>query len=805
MPRAFARNATCARRGRGATSVPEAVSSGLGRNGPWLQNAWLRLETRQDDASISPIALAGAFRPAQRALAFVRPVDRPPLTFGRSDYDAGPYEDKLGRGRRLTLYTSILSRGVTLRREIILYDAHPYCVTRVGVTNDGRQPFAIASLHAFTTPTEGRGKLKLAAKPDDWRIYRNGWQSWSPTMSLGGRDRDVQNRPPELAPEVPEEGTGRFASDDVGVLFDPVSSRSLLAGVISARDFVSQVIVDAPSRSFDARCQADGLAVEPGDTMWSERFLIDLVGHPNEQLERYGDALGREMGARVAARTPAGWCSWYYFYTTVTEDDVVRNLQFLEQHRRELPIDTVQIDDGYQADIGDWLSVNEKFPRGMEWLAGEIKRAGYTPGLWLAPFLLAESSQTYAGHPDWVIRRADGEPAVAIQNWQRDSYGLDTTHPEAREWLTSLFRSICEGWGYDYVKIDFLFGAAIAGRRDDQETTRVRAYRAGLDAIRAGVGSERFILGCGSLMAPSVGYFDGNRIGPDVAPYWRFLTSEERMSPKPRARRPDDQLSAETAIRSTLARSWMHGRLWANDPDCLLVRTDRTKLSLDETRTLASVIGLSGGMMLSSDDLDKLPRERIELISMLLPVLPRSAVPADLLERDMPERFELEFERGYDPLRLVGMFNFGEEARDLTIPLPPGRWHAFELWEERYRGVVEGRLEFALVPERSCRVVALRPDDETPRIVGTTAHIGVGALDVTHSEYDDATLTLRMGIGAAGRRERRVFASTAGLAVVEARFAGSALPVIERSGHVYVELLVEAAGELVVRFEARKK
>ena len=51
----------------------------------------------------------------------------------------------------------------------------------------------------------------------------------------------------------------------------------------------------------------------------------------------------------------------------------------------------------------------------------------------------------------------------------------------------------------------------------------------------------------------------------------------------------------------------MHGRLWANDPDCLLVRTDRTKLTLDETRTLASAIGLSGGMMLSSDDLDKVP------------------------------------------------------------------------------------------------------------------------------------------------------------------------------------------------------
>ena len=120
------------------------------------------------------------------------------------------------------------------------------------------------------------------------------------------------------------------------------------------------------------------------------------------------------------------------------------------------------------------------------------------------------------------------------------------------------------------------------------------------------------------------------------------------------------------------------------------MRTDRTKLTLDETRTLASAIGLSGGMMLSSDDLEKVPPERLELISMLLPPLPRSADPVDLMERDMPERYEIAFEREFDPLRVVGLFNFADETRDLVLPLPPGRWHAFELWEERYRGVVEG-------------------------------------------------------------------------------------------------------------------
>ena len=750
---------------------------------------------------MSVVGLGGAFRPTDRALAYVDLVDGAPLLFERPDYNVQSHEDRLGRGRLLTLTSTLARRGVVLRREIALYDDQPFCVTRVGVTNQGGAPLPIAALHAFTTPDEGRGRLQLAAKQDDWRVYRHGWQSWSPTMSFGGAEHDLKSRPAEMAPELPETDAGRFASDDVGVLFDPTTGRAMLAGAVTARDLLSQVSVDAGRRSFDTRSLADGVAIAPGETLWSERFAIDVVGHPNEQLARYGEALGREMGARVPERTPAGWCSWYYFYTTVTEDDVIRNLRFLEQHRRELPIDTVQIDDGYQADIGDWLTVNEKFPRGMGWLASEIKSAGYTPGLWVAPFLLSESSRTYAEHPEWVTRAADGSAAIANHNWLHDNYGLDGTHPDARRWLEELFREICDGWGYDYVKIDFLFGAALAGKRQDASATRVRAYRAALAAVRAGVGPERFILGCGSLMAPSVGYFDGNRVGPDVAPFWRFMTRDERSRPEGKRRTPDDPLSAETAIRNTLTRSWMHGRLWANDPDCLLVRTDGTKLSLEETQTLAAAIGLSGGMMLSSDDLDKVPAERIDLISMLLPTLPRSAVPVDLMERDMPERFELAFDRAFDPLRVVGLFNFGDEARDLTLPLPPGHWHVFELWEERYRGVVEGEVTFALVAPHASRVVSLRPAGSVPCVVGSTAHVGGGTLDITSQSWDETNRTLTVGLAPAGRAKRKIFAWTDGREA-RGRLNGADISVQEANGVSVVEVTVHEAAELELLVDA---
>lgn len=776
--------------------MPGGVESGLGRNGPWLQNDWLRIETRQDDGSISPVALAGGFRPTERAVASVDLVDGTSLTFARGDYDVQAYSDLLGSGRALTLISRDARSGATLRREIVLYDSRPLAALRVGITNERREPIRIAAMHVFATPEAGRGRLQLQAKAADLRVYRHGWQSWSPTMSFGGTQMDVQSAPPILSAEPPQREPGRFASDDVSVLYDPALDRSMLAGAISARDMLTQVLIDAPSRAIDVRCLGDGRPVAPGETVWSERIAIDVCGAPLEQLDRYGEALGREMGARVPDRAPSGWCSWYYYYTTVSEDDVVKNLRALESLRRMLPVDTFQIDDGYQADIGDWLTVNEKFPRGMAWLAGEIKAAGYTPGLWLAPFLLAESSRTFSEHADWIVRSDDGTPAFAIGNWQRNNWALDGTHPGALAWLGELFGEICDVWGYDYVKIDFLYAAALAGRRHDPDATRVQAYRRALAKVREAVGEQRFILGCGSLMAPSVGVFDGNRIGLDVAPFWRNLTSEERTRPQVRARRPDDGLSAEGALRNTLTRLWMDRRLWSNDPDCVLVRTDRTKLTLEETRTLVSVIGLSGGMMLVSDDLQQLPADRRDLLSMLLPVLPHAATPEDLMQRDMPERLVYRYERGGEHHLTVALCNFDDIAKDMTYALPPGRWHAFELWSERYLGVREGAVTFTLVEPHGCRVIALRAETSAPCVVGTNAHIGVGVVDIAAERFADGALAV--DLAAAGEARRRVW--VAGGEVTAATFGATAMNVQPAGNAFVLDVDVEAGRELIVRF-----
>ena len=125
---------------------------------------------------------------------------------------------------------------------------------------------------------------------------------------------------------------------------------------------------------------------------------------------------------------------------------------------------------------------------------------------------------------------------------------------------------------------------------------RAQRLRVGLDAVRAGAGEGAFLLGCGCPLGAAVGVVDGMRIGTDVAPRWRA---------EPGIRIPgiEETLpSTRSAVRSVLARAWMHRRLWLNDPDCLMARRRDTELSLEEARTLAIAIAATGGMLVFSDD-----------------------------------------------------------------------------------------------------------------------------------------------------------------------------------------------------------
>jgi alpha-galactosidase len=502
--------------------------------------------------------------------------------------------------------------------------------------------------------------------------------------------------------------------------------------------------VDAHARRLSAISYADGVSVEPGASLASERLLVDVSGPPLESLARYGQALARQMGARSWPHVPTGWCSWYYYWWNIDEDKILTNLDFLAEHRRELPVEYVQVDDGYQAGIGDWTTVNEKFPHGLAWLAQRIHEKGFKAGLWLAPFVVGAKSSLHRDHPDWIVRSPDGEPVIALNNWGQDCYGLDCTHPGAQAWLRRTIETVAREWGFDYLKLDFLFGATVDGVRRDPQATRAQAYRRGLEILRRAAG-ERLMMACIAPVGATIGLFEACRIGPDVSPAWRM--------PWPGA--PLCAPGTENALRTVLARHWMHGNLWLNDPDCLLLRDSETALTLDETRFLATVIALSGGTVFLSDNLPKLPPERLQIASLLLPPYGRPARPLDLMDRFPPSVLRLDVERPFERWWLQGVLHWSDSPADVTAPLPSEPVHVVDLWEERYFGVQQGQITFQRMAPHSAKLLALRSARAEPQVVSSTFHFSQGAVEIEDARFDPVAmaLTVRLRRPARGQGE----------------------------------------------------
>jgi alpha-galactosidase len=455
------------------------------------------------------------------------------------------------------------------------------------------------------------------------RFLRHGWQSWSFT---GARVLDDRGEPEfrsgpwlrgmhHAVDAPPPDREGWHESDLVTAVGAAHSGPTCLVGVLErGRSFgVVYARRDGEAVRVEVELRFD-VALAAGEGRELEPVRVALGVDASRLLEEYAEAHGRSAGARTVQPFLAGWCSWYHFFQHVTEEDVRRNLEALAASRETIPVDVVQIDDGYQRAVGDWLECNQKFPRGLRPLAAEIRAAGFTPGIWTAPFCVVSESRLFEAGRDWLLR-SDGDLFRALPHpvWAADGwvFALDTTRPEVGEHLRGLFRELVE-MGFSYLKLDFLYAVAMRAEARDPQATRAERLRRGLAAIRAGAGEEAFLLGCGCPLGAAVGVVDGMRVGPDVAPSWL---------PDPRGQVPGLEEvvpSTRSAVRNVLARAWMHRRLWLNDPDCLMARSDGTQLTRAERRTLAATIAATGGMVLISDDLPALSeRDRAHLCETL--------------------------------------------------------------------------------------------------------------------------------------------------------------------------------------------
>jgi alpha-galactosidase len=452
------------------------------------------------------------------------------------------------------------------------------------------------------------------------RIFRNGYQSWSASdIATFGTDRDPSSHADNPFFQGAHHADARTCSNEyelrsewVTVIGDD-SDEKLLVGFLGSGNHDGTLRLThgvEGDTELEAEAFLGDIELAPGESRQLDPIVFERGTDEHALLATWADEVAEKAKARNTAPFQVGWCSWYHYFDRVTEHDVRANLALAAEY----PFDVFQIDDGYQAAIGDWLDTNEKFPSGLPALAAAFKDAGYRPGIWLAPFLAAPDSRLAREHPDWIAQFRPGKPLKAWLNpsWGGLMHALDTSNPAVLDHLESLARALNE-MGFTYLKLDFTFAPSLDGIWHDTSKTPAQRVRAGFDAIRRGAGEDAFILGCGVPLAHVVGVVDANRIGPDVAPLWEPSPETEVVKGYLRT-----QPSTKYAKDATRLRAFMHRRLWLNDPDCLMLRTKQTRLTEEQVREWARTVGESGGMVLVSDDLSLLDQDAKTLLGEVL-------------------------------------------------------------------------------------------------------------------------------------------------------------------------------------------
>jgi len=461
-------------------------------------------------------------------------------------------------------------------------------------------------------------------------------------------------------------------------------------------------------------------------TDWAVLAPIDI--DDPDPLAFYLDIVAHEHRVKGFRSLPVGWCSWYQFYSKVTEAQLKSNFLAMIDLKDKLPLKLFQIDDGYQSQVGDWLNFKPTFPRVVKDIVHQCKKAGMIPGIWLAPFIIHRGSNLYKQHPEWILRSRRGCPVSAGFGWNSFTSALDLTHPDALEYATHVVDVAAHQWGFPYLKLDFLYAAAVRGKYKDETRTRAQVLRQGLERIREAAGKETFLLGCGVPIGSAIGIFDSVRIGADVLeswkPKWFGISAIFRNEP--------NMPAARNSIQNILTRAPLHRRWWINDPDCLLVRPNMD-LTLGEVQSLATAIAMTGGSFFLSDDLPSLPEERIRLAACLLPLMDRRPWIIDWLDESTPSRLRIDLQNHTGKWYLLAQFNWLDVPIEVSLlpsdfHLPDDTYWSCSFWDEKINHHPKGQaLLHQQIPPHAVVLLSVRQSlNNFPQYLGSDLHISQG-------------------------------------------------------------------------------
>lgn len=378
-----------------------------------------------------------------------------------------------------------------------------------------------------------------------------------------------------------------------------------LYGSRSERNGFTIFAVDMKNDKFIIRKDVEGLHLKAGQTY--EIFDIATIeGDMDDVMDKYFfDFVGCK---KPEIKHLSGYTSWYNYFQNISEEIIIRDLNGLDRASEEVNI--FQVDDGYQQAVGDWLLTDEKkFPKGMKYIADEIHKKGYKAGIWLAPFSAQVSSKIAKEHPDWLLRHnRNGKKMLGCQGWG-GAYTLDIYNEEVRAYIMEVFDTVLNVWGFDMVKLDFLYSQCIEPRNGK---TRGEIMCDGVDLLREACG-DKWILGCGVPIGACMGIFDACRISCDASKNWKFKLEKgiDVNALVASIRINCENPSSQNAIINTVFRNHLDGRAFCNDPDVFFLRDININYTWEQKVLHGKINSVCGNVLFVSDNAGDFDDERI--------------------------------------------------------------------------------------------------------------------------------------------------------------------------------------------------
>lgn len=309
-------------------------------------------------------------------------------------------------------------------------------------------------------------------------------------------------------------------------------------------------------------------------------FDFDIANGPIEKLkEKYFPKL--EIIKKIV-----GWNTWYINKEKITESIFLNEMQ--AARASNLPIDVMQLDDGYQRKTGDWLEFAAGFKNGLDTIIATGNTNKQRIGLWLAPFIATKCSNLFKHHPDYFLTNNKGKLVKAGYNiaWGGFFYVLNIENPKVRTHIKNILIHYSK-LGISFFKLDFIYAVCVQPAAGQ---SRKQLLCAAIQLVNECIGQHQ-IIWCGAPICnnyPTDNYF---RIGPDNDSTWDNIFQKQLLN--------NERPSTKNGIINAISRSHLNQSYFLNDTDVYFFEKN-TALNHNQSVALMTIVSLFSQVIMSS-------------------------------------------------------------------------------------------------------------------------------------------------------------------------------------------------------------